>query len=778
MKITRFMRRQTRRIKGLFPLRPLVGSGFAWGKWLPYLFCAIILAFIVLPKLSFRDNLLKEGDINPRHLKAIEAISLLDEERTTRAQEEILRGVRPIYQLRDDLNHQMLGEIEDTFVLIGFFKAQETVNENDVIELQSRLKVDVPTTILTALIQQLDIDEIEDGVKVLVESILNQGVVQERGVFSLEESRSGITILSPTVSAERNLDISSLHELEDMTLYIDLEGSRIFPGMDNNALYAIKVISRRFIRPNLDYDSASTEDRRQEAISKVEPVTIRFSKGEMIVREGERVSRDQALVLGDFYSSEKRARLTSTAGTALIAFFGLVILLFCLRKYRPDIYQDRRFLTLTIATLLISIGMTRLVYGQDFLANLLAPAVLAPLLLAVLLDINVALMAAAFMGLAVGLISGYDLTYALQVLLAGSVGAYASTDIRQRVNLFRPGFLISITYFAIALITGWMGGGILEEVFAESLWGLGSGIVVAFLAMGLIPILESIFNLTTHIKLVEMGDMSHPLLKKMRMEAQGTFFHTLAVATLAESAADAIGADALLVRVATYYHDIGKIKRPEYFSENQIGVQKKKHDKLSPNLSKLIIVSHVKEGVGMAQEHKLPRVFIDMIKEHQGTGIVSYFYHKAKEQGWTDVREEDFRYPGPRPQTKETGIVMLADSIEGASRSLTNPTPKSIREMVSKVVRTKFLSGELDECSLTFNDLEKITDSFIDTLTTTFHTRVEYPKGELDEKIERAAEQMTTPVESKSVRSNVPDEEAQSKSDNGNGKREKVELEY
>jgi putative nucleotidyltransferase with HDIG domain len=750
MKITRFTLRQLKRIKWLTALVAFAGSGFGWGRWLPYLFCGAILAFIALPDLNFYEGRLEEGDINSRDVKAKSDITVVDEERTDKLREEALKGVRPVYRMRADIGLRTLREIGEAFAQIRSFKSQSRFREKDVADLRGLIKVDIPVTILNALLRQLNIDVIEDGVKRLVGKILNEGVVEKRGVFSLDESRGGITIVNPTTPGERYADISSLHELGDMTLYIDLEGTRMFPRMDNNTLYAIKMISRKFINPNLEYDSAATEARRREAASRVEPITIRFSRGEMIVREGERVSRDQAVVLGALYSSEKKSQLTSTAGTALIAFFGIVFLLLCLRQYRPDLYRDRRALTLIIVTLLIPIGITRLVHSQSFLPNLLVPAALAPLLLTVLLDVDVALMSGAFMGLSVGLISGYNFIYALQAFLAGAVGAYTSADIRRRVNLFRPGFFISATNFAVALLGGLMDGAMLEAAFRESLWGLGNGFLIAFLAMGLIPIFESLFNLTTHIKLVEMGDMSHPLLKQMRTRAQGTFFHSLAVATLAESAAEAIGADALLVRVATYYHDIGKIRRPEYFTENQIGAQKRKHDRLSPYLSKSIIVSHVKDGVEMARDYKLPRVFIDMIREHQGTGVISYFYHKAKEKGWDDVREDDFRYPGPKPQTKETGIVMLADSVEGASRALVNPTPKSIREMVGKVVRTKFLSGELDECSLTFNDLEKIADSFIDTLTSTLHTRVEYPRGELDEKIERAAEEIAMPIEKNS----------------------------
>src|SRR3989338_8212510 len=247
--------------------------------------------------------------------------------------------------------------------------------------------------------------------------------------------------------------------------------------------------------------------------------------------------------------------------------------------------------------------------------------------------------------------------------------------------------------------------------------------------MGLLPILEHIFKVSTNITLLELSDMSHPLLKELALKAPGTYLHSHLVGNLAEAACEAIGANALLARIGSYYHDIGKIIKAEYFSENETTF-KSKHEKLRPSMSSLVIGNHVKEGLDLARKYHLNTQIIDIIQQHHGTSLMYFFYKRALEDmnGDGPLKEQDYRYEGPKPQTKEAAIVLLADSVEASSRTLTEPTPGKIRNMVQRVINNKFIDNQLDECDLTLRDLFKISEAFVRILIATFHVRTEYPK--------------------------------------------------
>jgi hypothetical protein len=258
-------------------------------------------------------------------------------------------------------------------------------------------------------------------------------------------------------------------------------------------------------------------------------------------------------------------------------------------------------------------------------------------------------------------------------------------------------------------------------------YGLFNGFISPILTIGLLPIFESIFDVSTDITLLELSDLNRPLLKRLSLEAPGTYHHSIIVANLAEAGAKAIGANVLLARVGAYYHDIGKMQKPEYFVENQMGA-KSKHEKLVPSMSALILESHVKEGVEMAEQANLPKRIIDFIQEHHGTTLMSYFYNKAVEQGATQELMDEYRYPGPKPRSKETAIVMLADAVEAASRTLDDPKPSRIKSLIKKIIDSKLEAGELADSNLTFRELSSIQQSFLPVLISAFHPRVEYPE--------------------------------------------------
>jgi cyclic-di-AMP phosphodiesterase PgpH len=363
------------------------------------------------------------------------------------------------------------------------------------------------------------------------------------------------------------------------------------------------------------------------------------------------------------------------------------------------------------------------------MSGYLAPVAAGSMLIAILLDNRLAYFMTMLLALFVGLMTeSNQLAFVAVAFVSGTVGIYEVSRFYQTTDLAKAGFYISVANMATILtMTLIIGNVSLSTILMGLLLGVISGILSAVLMIGALPFLENGFSITSMIRLLELSNPNHVLLKRLLLEAPGTYHHSLMVGNLAEASAEAIGANPLLVRVGAYYHDIGKVKRPEYFVENQRGYNEP-HNKIAPALSALIIISHVKEGVEMAREAHLPQIIIDFIAESHGTSLAKYFYSRAiEEEGEGMVHEDSFRYEGPKPHTKEVALVMLADAVEAAVRSLTNPDLDSIRAMVHKIIRDKLNDRQLEECDLTFKDLDVIANSFCNVLEGVYHKRIEYP---------------------------------------------------
>jgi len=350
------------------------------------------------------------------------------------------------------------------------------------------------------------------------------------------------------------------------------------------------------------------------------------------------------------------------------------------------------------------------------------------MLLVLLVNGGVAAIVVLAASVIVALIAGVKFNIFLVSMVGGIAAICTVNNARHRSQIVRSGLYVGILNFITICALGILSNFEAQVFLKQGLWGIASGIISAAITMIFLPILESAFKLTTDIKLLELADLNHPLLKMMVTGATGTYHHSLVVGNLAEAAADAIGANSLLARIGSYYHDIGKIEKSEYFAENK-RASADIHQRLSPSMSSLIITNHVKDGVELAEKHKLGSALKDIIEQHHGTSLITYFYHQAVEKSQAEglISEEGFRYLGPKPQTKESAIVMLSDSVEAASRVLQNPTPQRLKELVRKIVNNKFIDRQLDECSLTLKDISKIAASFVKILTGIYHSRVEYP---------------------------------------------------
>ncbi len=328
-------------------------------------------------------------------------------------------------------------------------------------------------------------------------------------------------------------------------------------------------------------------------------------------------------------------------------------------------------------------------------------------------------------------INAESLDLLLVLAMGGIVGAYSATFVHLRTDLTKGGLYVGISNVWIIIAVGLLASYSFVHVASSALWGMGSGIFSGILVLTALPYLETYFGITTDIKLLELSNLNLPLLNRLSIEAPGTYHHTIMVASLAEAGAEAVGANSLLARVGAYYHDVGKVLRPHFFFENAGAGKNNYHDKMAPNLSSMIVISHVKDAVELAQRNRLPQVVIDIIREHHGTGLIAYFYREAlKERGKGEesIHEENFRYPGPKPQTKESAIVMLADSVEAAFRFSPPKTLKSIHSQVKKVVNNKLKDNQLDECDLTLGEIARISDAFVRTLAGVVHTRGRYPE--------------------------------------------------
>lgn len=389
----------------------------------------------------------------------------------------------------------------------------------------------------------------------------------------------------------------------------------------------------------------------------------------------------------------------------------------------------RLFLNLGLLLTLIVVAAFGMVTYADVNMYYIPVACLAMLTILLFHDLQLAFLMAFISSALVSLILGGGLNTALIFFLGSLTAAYTVKDARTRGTLIGAGFYTGlIQAVAAALILPDKGALLSREFLSVHLYPLFiNGFICAATVMIVLKVFEWLFGSLTNFSLIELSDFNHPLLKRMILEAPGTYHHSLVVSNLSEAAADAVGANPLLTRVGAYYHDIGKMEKPEYFTENQL-VGGNKHDIIEPSISRLVILNHVKEGVELAKKYKLNQQIIDFIPQHHGTSLMFFFYQKALEDAKDDVDEENYRYPGPKPQRKETAIVLLADSVEGATRAIDEPNPVKIEEVVRKVINNKFIDGQLDECNLTLKEIETIAQTFTRILSAMYHGRVKYPE--------------------------------------------------
>jgi cyclic-di-AMP phosphodiesterase PgpH len=495
------------------------------------------------------------------------------------------------------------------------------------------------------------------------------------------------------------------------------------------------LVGRGFMLPNLRVNVAEYRRRLEEDLSLVSNVREVVNSGELIVKAQERVTERQASILAEMNRLQQQTAIRQGWYFAVIPYVSRILLVLAvlgtlylfLYYFRRETFLSNPKLMAMFTVLGIQLFLMYLADLTGLTSNYIYPVALFPVMITILFDAEIGLFATIVFALLLGITHRFDFSLSLMTVTVGAVASLASRNVRRRGHFYRTMFLVVAASVGFVLIVESLRVNPSDDLLSEILYGAMASIVGVMLSIGFLPVIESIFSITTDVTLLELSDLNHPILKRLSFEAPGTYHHSIQVGNLSETAAKAIGANSLLARVGSYYHDIGKIEIPEYFVENQLGI-KSRHEGLSPSMSAMVLSSHVKKGRQLGEDADIPDDVLNFIEEHHGTLVMTYFYNKAVEQGADPAVVEKFRYPGPRPQIRETGIAMLADAVEAASRTLDDPKPARIDALIQRIINDRFQSGELDECPLTLRELAKIKEAFKHVLVASFHQRVRYPK--------------------------------------------------
>jgi len=530
---------------------------------------------------------------------------------------------------------------------------------------------------------------------------------------------------------------------------IATEVDKIFPSYSSPARKAVMTFVQQILIPNTKLNAKMTEERKKAAIAAIKPIYYQILKGEMIVREGERITQPIQDKLHAYQQSKTKKNIFFHGFTSLAVISIIIILAFSLfyppKQWIPQSHDAKLtiyFLALTALTQFFFVRFGLLITDaviqtfpqlspRDCFFSI--PFAAGSMIVAVLINNRAAILFSVFISFVIAFLFEMNMTIPLFSLLGSLFAIHRLKDVRQRSAFFVTGLQLGglncgIIIFILLFTNNAMDWKYLVNMLMGFIGGVSSAIIVS----GILPLFEGLFKFTTNIRLLELGNLNQPIFQRMIFEAPGTYHHSIIVSSLAESAAESIHANALLAKVSAYYHDIGKLTKPLYFIENQREGEHK-HDKLSPTMSNLIILSHVKDGCDLAKSLKLGNQIINIIKQHHGTSLIRYFYDKAKRESdllFNDLSESDFRYPGPKPQTSEAALVLMADVVEASSRTLKDPTPARIDSLVHERIKQIFRDGQMDECDLTLRDVNKVAESFSRILTGIFHHRIAYPEQE------------------------------------------------
>ncbi|HEN21358.1 MAG TPA: HDIG domain-containing protein, partial [Desulfobacteraceae bacterium] len=699
------------------------------------------------------------GDVADRPIKASREFLVEDKELTEKSREETVKSVLSVYDF-DPSDANFVSKVREAFALWKDFEKvslgkTENRSEADQVRVDSLKKnffeiLGIPPDdkVFDALLKAEFPDEVGKAIVNLVSPLIKSGIVSNK-MMLLSESGKGIILHD--IHTENEIKVTDLDRFYDpnaANTYLKAQMNSLKTSMNSEELAGISVkLAIDLINPNVTFNKRETELRKDLARKSVKPFYFVVKKGEMLVREGDRITGEHLLKLSEQYKLLKQGEMISRApGMAVLIGFLLSSMYVVGLLSRRPIGVGKKDLVFNALCLLI---IFIVIIVCDFIAEEIArgfqfftprallfaiPVASGAMLISIFQGMRIAASFSIIISVLASLVVGGQTEFVIYFFITSLVAAFGVRSCRERGVFIKAGLKVSALGIILALSIEAVYGSLftLEAIIAMASAFVG-GILTGVVATGIVPLVEMSFGYTTDIKLLELGNLDQPLLREFMVQAPGSYHHSVIVSNMVEAAAEGVGSNPLLAKVAAYYHDIGKVKKPLYFVENQID-QENKHEKLAPSMSSLILMSHVKDGVELSTKYKLGKEIIDIIRQHHGTNLITFFYEKAKEQaekkdGKTiQVKQEDFRYPGPKPQTKEAGLIMLADVVEAASRTLVDPTGARIQGMVQKMINNIFSEGQLDECELTLKDLNEIAKSFNKTLSGIFHQRIEYPE--------------------------------------------------
>ena len=675
---------------------------------------AVLCLLLMLAVTPQRYNL-KVGDIAPNTITASKDV--VDEISTARQQEAAAAAVEPTYVYKEGISAEVMQNLQSvlaqaTAVQKYGQRVLETAAPDDRQKQKSYQFSETELKYARTLLTQLTLADYQ--LDTLLRATEEQMTEMCSNLTAAVENTMNTTVRETNV----NESIQYLQQIIGLKTDIDLLQNVVMP------------ILRKVVQPNMVIDQEATDKLRQEARDAVEPVV--YKQGQNIVLARERVTANQLEMLRSLGMLDNDTfDLNIYIGAFLLVMLSMMVLLIALILLDPELLASPKKLVLVMLVLCLTMGAC-------VLAKEINPY-LTPALLGVM-------MLTGLIGARAGVAGCLTLTVLVSALLAGGDTSYTSEIVNLLFISFISGFLVVIVLrrkpyrqqvllcglltglsnMVIILTIGFMTNNSMGVVVSNALWSALSAVVASVLCIALDALMEAVFRLATPAKLLELSNPNQPILRRLMIEASGTYHHSIIVANLAEAAAETVGANPLLCRAGAYYHDIGKLKRPMYFKENQLG--ENPHEHTNPYISAAIVTAHTRDGVMLAQQYHLPQEIQDIIIEHHGDTPVMYFYHKALKQAEGQAVDiADFRYDGRRPQSKESAIIMLADTVEAAVRSMPDPTPKAIEEFIAKLVRGKIDDGQLNDAPLTLQDISKICRAFTTVLKGVFHERIEYP---------------------------------------------------
>lgn len=663
----------------------------------------LIMVFVCMPA---RINL-ELGRPSPKTVYAPR--EAIDEYATEQLRRAAAEAVPEAFDYNPAVEEEALAAIKDFFSRVGAIRDdQDSSLDEKIAAFQALFDEELPASTVKALLTEKTIlADLEKRLLSVLTEVFDQGIK----VNGVEAARRQI-----------NREVA------------------LFP-FNAELKQVAETLAGPLLEPNMIANPEATAQNREAARKAVDPVILQ--RNTLIIIEGELVTEKQMAQLESLGLLQgKQADYTGMIGLFLLLSIVFVLVSIYLYKFVNNVYTNPKMLLLLGLVVIITLLVTVL---AAYFSGYWIPVAMGVILITVIFGYRLAVLMTLVFALLAGFVTGGELSYVLVSLTGGLAAVYAVSRVSQRGDLAKAGLYVAgtnaATIMAQFLFLGNLSleSGIIKELGYALAAGTGSGLLSSIIAIGLLPYLESAFGVTTSITLLELSNPNHPLLRRLQTTAPGTYYHSMMVCNLAEAAAEAVNADPLLTRIGAYYHDIGKLKRPYFFTENQLSGQNP-HDKISPNLSAMIIRLHVKDGLELARKHRLPAVIEDIIRQHHGTGLIFYFYQQALEScGDQDqVSAEKFRYEGPLPQTKEAAIIMLADSIEAGVRSLSKPVGNRVEGLIRRIIKEKLNNGQMDESDLTLKELDQIGDAFVKIMAGIYHARVEYPEKDLRAEIERS----------------------------------------